>query len=117
MSIHVKYFLYITDLPRECIEDCSQPGPADSAVAYWLKHLGFSVDRTNTIACLTGCGAWEPEELASEPDETLAGRVLWLACGNFSEYISEAELAGLDPYGDMPVTFDPNCGSSIFVLE
>lgn len=117
MPLHVDYCLSIADIPRECVEDCSQPGSADDAVAYWLAELGFTVDRAKTIACLTGYGAWEPEELASDTDETLASRVLWLACGNFSEFITGAESAGVDPYGELPEGFETNCGSDIFVLE
>lgn len=116
-ALHVDYCLDITDLPRECVEDCSGPGAADDAVAYWLAELGFTVNRDKAIHCLTGYGAWEREELAADTDETIAGRILWLACCNFSEYITEAERAGFDPYGDRPETFLPNSGSDIFVLE
>jgi hypothetical protein len=115
--MHIDYIIYIQDIPRECVEDCSGPGPADGAVAYWLEELKFSVNRERAIDCLRGYGAWEPEELLDASDETLASRVLWLACGNFSEYITAAERAGIDPYGDMPDAFEPNAGSDIFVLE
>lgn len=118
MAIHVSYDLCIRDIPRECIEDCSQPGPADAAVAHWREALQFSVDRNAAITFLEGYGAWERDELEADGDETLADRILWLACGNFSEYITEAERAGFNPFeDDRPEDFDPSCGSDIFVLE
>lgn len=101
MAIHVDYVLDISQLPAECIRDCSAQGSVDEAVDYWRTKLEFTVDRAKTITCLTGYGAWEPEDLAAEDDDTLAGRVLWLACGNFRDYQPD----------------DDSSGSNIFVLE
>lgn len=118
MSIHVSYDLTINQIPRECIKDCSQPGPADATVAYWREQLGFTVDRDRAVRCLKGYGAWDGEELAAMSDEDIAEIILWLACGNFSEYATEAADAGFDGYtGARPDDFDPSCGSDLFVLE
>ncbi len=99
--LHVVDILYLEDLPTECIEDCSGPGAADEAVAYWLLNLEFTVDQARAIDYLAACGGWSREELEAADDDTLAGRILWLACGDFNEY---------DPQDD-------SCGSDIFVLE
>lgn len=100
--IHVDYDLTIDQLPRECIDECSGPGRADEVVAYWRKRLGFTVDRTRALASLAGYGAWERDELATWDDERIAETVLWLACGNFSEWDGTPESA---------------CGSDLYVLE
>ena len=86
VAIHVDYILDIDQLPTECIEDCSRPGPVDEAVTYWRDKLGLTVDRDRTIRCFTGYGSWDPEELAATEDDTLANRVLWLACCTFNEW-------------------------------
>ena len=118
MPIHVSYDLALQDLPRECIEDCARPGPADAAVAHWRETLQFSVDREKAVNCLVGYGAWEREELEADDDNNIAERVLWLACGNFNEYLIEAEEAGFDPFtDDRPDDFEPSAGSDIYVLE
>lgn len=111
MAIHVTYALHLADLPRDCIEDCSAPGPADEAVAFWLETLGFTVERGPAIQYLEGVGAWDDETLARSTDEELATRILWLACGDFSEF-----LAWQERNPDKPAE-DADCGSDIFVLE
>ena len=118
MGLHVNYDLAIQQLPRECVEDCSRPGPADAAVQHWREVLGFTVDRERATACILGYGAWDADDLAAKSDEDIADIVLWLACGNFSEYAVEAADAGFDPYAvERPEAFEPNCGCDIFVLE
>ena len=103
MPLHVSYNLGIEQLPSECIADCGKgDGAKDSAVAYWRDKLEFTVDRARAVNCLAGYGAWTREELAKDDDETLAGRILWLACGNFAEWDG---------------TENSPSGSDIFVLE
>jgi hypothetical protein len=97
MPLHIDHTLTIDQLPPECIDDCSRPGPADEAVAYWLRELGFTVDRARAINCLENYGAWEREELEASDDDTLASRVLWLACGDFNEWDgTDSSPAGSD---------------------
>lgn len=116
--MHVDYDLTIEELPRDCVDECSAPGPADNAVDYWRVHLGFTVNRERAIRCLQGYGAWSAEELSASSNDELAARVLWLACGSFNEYATEAKCAGFDPWTDeRPEDFDPNCGSDLFCLE
>ena len=102
MSIHVDYILSISDLPADCIEDCSASGDVVEAVDYWRRELGLTVDRDRAIACLQGYGGWEDEELAAADDDTIAEIILWLACSDFREWDG---------------TEDSPCGSDIFVLE
>jgi hypothetical protein len=113
--------IYIEDLPRECIENCGTgPGDKSAAVDFWLSQpavaaLMRSLDPNAARQCLKGYGAWDETELAD--DGRNLERVLWLACGDFAEYISECKDAGIDPFGERPEDFDPHCGSDIFCLE
>lgn len=118
MSIHVTSYICIDQLPRECIEDCTAGGQdATGPVAHWREELDFTVDREAATSCLAGYGAWEREEMAEWDDDRLAETVLWLACGDFSEYITGCEDADTDPFGERPDDFFPACGSDIFTLE
>ena len=111
MSLHVSYSLDIEELPRECIQDCSSSGDVSEVVTDWRKKLGFTVDRDKAIQCLEGYGAWEREEMEKETNETIAERILWLASGNFREFLVWKERN--------PEKTDENagCGSTVFVLE
>lgn len=115
--MHVEHYLCLTDLPPECIADCAHSGRCDDDVAHWMAELSFTVDRARAIRCLKGYGAWDDEELAASSDDELAARVLWLACGDFSEFITYAEDAGIDPFAERPEDFDPPSGSDVFCLE
>ncbi len=99
MPLHVDYVLSIEDLPQECIDDCSGQGSVDDAVGYWIDKLGFTVDAERARRCLKGYGAWDSDELADEDQNTR--RVLWLACGTFSDFQASGDREG----------------SEIFVLE
>jgi hypothetical protein len=114
--LDVDYVLGIHELPVECIEDCSAPGSVDEAVAYWREKLGMTVNPIRARKCLQGYGAWEADELAALDNVALSEKVLWLACCDFSEFMTECERRGVDPL-DPPADFSPNCGSDIFVLE
>ncbi len=96
------YEIYISDLPLECIQDCSAPGPADELVKFWRNALDFMVPINEARKCLAGYGAWTPEELAAKNEIEIAEIILWLACGDFSEW---------DGTDESP------CGSDIFCLE
>ena len=111
MSLHISYCLDIDELPKECIQDCSSPGDVSEAVAYWREKLGFTVDRENAIDCLGGYGAWEREDMQEESDETIAERILWLASGNFSEFLVWKERNPDEPEENA------DYGSPVFVLE
>ena len=84
--MHVKDTLYIEDLPQECIDDCSGPGPADEAVTFWRKKLNFTVDHKKAVRYIKESGAWSKEELDHMSNDEIAEIILWLACGVFSEY-------------------------------
>ena len=117
MSIHVNDILFLEELPRECINDCSASGEQSENVRHWRKEIDFTVDRASAIRCLKGYGAWTQEELSEQCDEDLAEKVLWLACNDFAEYISECDANNIDPYADTPGYFKSNCGSDIFCLQ
>ena len=103
MPLHIDRELTIDQLPQDCIEDCSRGGQdAAPAVQHWRQTLGFTVDRVRAVECLSGYGAWERDELAAATDDELADKILWLACGSFSEWDG---------------TEDSACGSDIFCLE
>lgn len=120
MPIHVANMIELWDLPRDCILDCTVPGqPADEPVAFWREQLDVTVDRAAAIRCLKGTGAWEDSALALKTDDELAEIVLWLACGDFREFLDDAERKGFDPYSNFDVTLmdDPEFGSTLFILE
>jgi hypothetical protein len=75
--------IYPEDFPADCIADCSSQGSVDEAVEYWVSELEFTVPPQAARDCLRGYGAWEDDELAD--DEQNKRRILWLACGDFSE--------------------------------
>ena len=101
MSIHVDYMLAISELPADCIEECSAIGDVTEAVDYWRRELNFTVDRDRAITCLQGY-SYEPTELEASDDDEIAARVLWIACSDFRQW---------DGTDSSP------CGSDIFVLE
>lgn len=85
--MHITDGIAIEDIPQECIGDCSGSGDVTESVRYWRGKLELIVvDRQRAIQCLREYGAWEAEELAEADDETLAERVLWLACCDFAEF-------------------------------
>ena len=69
-------------LPAEAARDCSRPGPADEAVAYWASKRRSWPDRANIEAELAEYGAWTREELAEADEETLRHRLFWIMAGN-----------------------------------
>ena len=72
-------------IPKEAVEDCSRPGPADSSVAYWQEKLKFNVPRAKAISYLGEFGAWTREELEAKSDNDIAQIVLWTACNDIKE--------------------------------
>lgn len=91
----------IEDLPQECIDECSAPGPADETVAAWRKDERVAavlarLDPRQVRSHLKGYGAWDEEELADD-DQNLT-RVLWLACGDFREFQVGGSAAGSDVF-------------------
>lgn len=95
--MHVDHILYLDELPADCIHACSRSGACDDAVAFWRKHLDFTVDRERAVETLVGYGAWDRAELAAASDERLAERILWLACCDFNEWDgSDDSVAGSD---------------------
>lgn len=111
MAIHVTYELNLSDLPPDCVRDCSSSGDVSEAVEFWTEELGFTVERAPAIECLSGYGAWEDEQLESASDEWLAQRILWLACGDFSEFLTWKARNPGKP--DSEASY----GSDIFILE
>jgi len=109
--MHVDYCLYMSDLPEDCIRDCSASGDVTGAVEAWVEELDFTVDRERAIQTLQGYGAWSLGELNDADDELLAQRILWLACGDFSEFQSwQADNPDKEPH-------EADYGSDVFVLE
>jgi hypothetical protein len=80
--------------PADCIESCSASGSVDDAVEFWRNRLGFvsalESHRARVEAFLGEFGAWD--DLRTADMETLADRVLWIACGDIRE---QGEWLGL----------------------
>jgi hypothetical protein len=109
--MYIDYTLDITELPQECIDDCSASGAVDNAIESWTVKLPFTVNRERAIACLEEYGAWTRAELTADSDEDIAGRILWIACGNFHEQqVWEERNPDKSPE-------DADYGSSVFRLE
>lgn len=89
--LHVEYTFFddygnfIGALPKDCIAQCSAPGPVDDAVDYWRIVLGFRPPRYLAIPYLLSTGAWDETELNQSDDIVIAQRVLWLACCDIKE--------------------------------
>jgi len=72
-------------LPGECLTDICQPGPADSAVAFWARQpeVAAQLDKISPATLrdeLREYGAWDDADL-QDHSENLE-RWLWLsACG------------------------------------
>lgn len=75
---------HIEDFPAEAIADCTGPGPADDAVAFWVDECRFHPDPEATRECLREYGAWDEEELAD--NEANRRRIFWLMMGDFAEW-------------------------------
>lgn len=73
--------------PAECIRACSAIGSVDEAVAEWATRLDLVIAlepiRPRVEQYLLDMGAWG--DLHSTDMETLARRVLWLACCEIAE--------------------------------
>jgi len=80
--------------PGDCIAECSASGSVDNAVEYWKNKLDFvaalAPHRPHVESFLKEYGAWD--DLADATIETLADRVLWLACCDIAE---QGEWSGL----------------------
>lgn len=69
----------LRQLPPEAISDCSGPGPADEAVAYWVQRLEFDGPPWLFREHLRSYGAWDAADLADH--NANRERVLWIwAC-------------------------------------
>lgn len=82
--------IHMSELPPDCIVECSAPGPADAAVDYWLsrpevREVIMRAPADDLRDYLRDYGAWDDEDL--EDDETNRQRLLWLACGDFAEHV------------------------------
>lgn len=74
-------------LPPECVSDCTGPGPADEAVAYWVRQLDFDGPAWLIREHLSGYGAWDSSELCDH--QANLRRLLWTwacNCREFSDY-------------------------------
>ena len=84
------------ELGEECVADCSGPGRADEAVAYWRKRLGFQVPRDLAVEIVACSGGWDREELKDKSDDELSEICLWFAACDLRE--SGEECAYLSAY-------------------
>jgi hypothetical protein len=76
-------YILATDLPEDCISDCSAQGSVDEAVEYWVKQLDFEAPEQKVKDYLKDFGAWDDDEL-SDHDSNLQ-RLLWVVCCDFKE--------------------------------
>jgi len=77
-------------LPGQCIIDCSHAGQCAQDVEFWIGKLDLSdLDPEKIRLELSGCGAWDRDELSSDPDNL--ARFLWSACNDLIEAITQGE--------------------------
>lgn len=73
--------------PADCIDACSASGSVDEAVEYWVSKLNLSSTlepvRSRVESYLKEFGAWD--DLQEADIDTLANRVLWVACCDIRE--------------------------------
>jgi hypothetical protein len=79
------YGNYNGDIPAECVGSCSHSGDCSGDVSHWVVTLGFSPPRDMAINYLASTGGWTRKGLQGVDDETLAQRVLWVACCEIKE--------------------------------
>ena len=108
MDLFAYFNRFELELPSEdCVYECSGPGPADDAVAYWLNKVDFSgISAEDIREELHEYGAWDEDELAD--DEQNKHRLLWLAAGQ----VRDAEHEDYDGQPDELtewLDFDPDC--------
>lgn len=79
--MHIVDYLSLSELPLECINECTVPGRAsDPYVDKWLKKLDFTVDSENARSYIKAHGIEDTETM---DDKALASYILWMACGSF----------------------------------
>ena len=95
ITFHSQYgWLYSGSFPADCIAECSASGAVDNAVEYWRNKLNLSAAlepvRPIVERYLKEFGVWD--DLQTADIDTLANRVLWIACGDIRE---QGEWLGL----------------------
>ena len=78
----------LVSFPRAALE-CAAPGPCDAAVAHWMPKVRFLEDAATMRDELARTGGWTREELAAEDDDTIKGRILWIAAGDVREELAQ----------------------------
>ncbi len=68
-----------SELPAQCIEECSASGDVTAAVEKWCAALGVTVDEDDARTYVRAFG------LEDDEDRDLAGFVLWQACCQIHE--------------------------------
>jgi hypothetical protein len=81
-------------LPAEAVADCSGPGPADEAVTYWVKRLGFDGPAWLIRKHLSRYGCWDTAELADHNSNR--ERLLWIWANDYREDPEAAAFLWLD---------------------
>jgi len=79
----------LVELTLDTALDCSQPGPADEAVADAVDfgEVNFVASADEIRQFLAGYGSWNDEELAD--DQENLHRVLWVAACDIRENPSD----------------------------
>lgn len=80
-----QYGMLRREIPEDVVRSCSGPGDQEENVRAAVALLRFAVPRDLAVDYLVETGAWDRAALATESDEWLAMRVLWLACSTLRE--------------------------------
>lgn len=102
--MHITDYIAISDLPEECIKECSKGGRrADPYVEKWLEKLNITFESKTARKYIKFMGIDGTDKM---DDHTLNMYALWIVTGFFSDYLFDKEQ---DPNGDP----DNYCGSDL----
>ena len=86
-----EYGNYHGTIPKQAVEDCTGPGPADESIEAWIDEFWFVPPRQLAIDYLLSFGAWPLESdeydtgLNDMSDRDITEKVFWIACCDIKE--------------------------------
>lgn len=81
----------IGDFPPEVVMALGTMGEKTKLALEWQERLDFQVNDRQAREYLKQTGGWSEFELRGMVPSTVAAIILWLACGDFVEYVRDAK--------------------------
>lgn len=79
----------IGDIPPEVVMTLGTMGEKTALALEWQQKLDFNVNPNVARAYLTRTGGWSERDLRAMLPDTMSAIILWLACGEFVEYVRD----------------------------